>query len=147
MLTPHRESNIALPNVAPRGTVALLALLATLTVGNSDAVATDQPFLHSTLRPLCALWDGQASAAIVRTATENRPDLDVQRLGDDLARMQRARRSCDIGLIQAACQDYIAVMRGVGGTTLTWPGSRVVCPAALSHDPGLDVRQADARGD
>jgi hypothetical protein len=118
-----------------------------LMLPGSSAVATDREPQGSSLHSLCGLWDGQASAALVRTASESQDKLDLQRLSDDLFRMRRARRSCDLGLIQAACQDYIAITRGVGGTLLKWRGSTQVCPPALTNESYPNMRQTETLRD
>lgn len=144
MLPHHKDRKTAAAQHAHKFAAPAIAL-GLLMLPGSDAVAADRGGQNPSLRPLCGLWDGQASAAIVRTASKGRDKIDLQRLSDDLSRMRRARRSCDLGLIQAACQDYIAIMRGVGGTSLEWRGATLVCPAAMTAEPVSDVRQADAQ--
>lgn len=121
------------------GTLTLLASL--LLLSSSTIVRADLQIEKWSLRPLCVLWDGQASAAIARRVTESSPrDIDLVPIVNDLSRMQRARRSCDLGYIRAACRDYIAIMRNVGGTASDWRGSASVCPAAIADEQIIEAQ-------
>jgi hypothetical protein len=106
------------------------------------ANASDARFQSWSLRPLCALWDQQAGEAIARRVSERRQDPDLRQLGDAVFRMRRARRSCDIGMIRLACQDYVAIMRDVPGISSEWTGSASVCPLAIADEERSDGRQA-----
>lgn len=111
-------------------------LVLTRTVGANDLQVSS-----SMLRPLCALWHGQASEAIALRVIEGRDDVYLKRVSDDIFRMRRARRSCDVNSIKAACQDYLAIIRNVGGTAREWPGSTMVCPAAMIDEEAFDLRE------
>ena len=122
------------------GAMALLGGFAILS-GYSTEGHSDSAFQNWSLRPMCVLWDGQASKAMVLRVTESRDDVDLRRVGDDIFRMRRARRSCDIGRIRMACQDYLAIIRNVGGISSEWQGSASVCPLAMEDEPSGSVRQ------
>lgn len=125
-----------------------LALVASIALfGSSAAGDTDPQFEKWSLRPMCALWDGQASKAIVHKVNKSRDDINLQRLGEDLSRMRRARRNCDIGMIRAACHDYLAVVRNIGGTSSEWRGSDTQCPTAMADDSIANGQHADAQHD
>jgi hypothetical protein len=123
------------------GALALLGVLAVSVLSGSEARASDARFQKWSLRPMCALWDGQAGEAIARRVTQNRDDIDLRQLGDAIFRMRRARHSCDIGWLQVACEDYLAIMRNVPGISSEWPGSNSVCPLAVADDDGSEGRQ------
>lgn len=82
----------------------------------------------------------QAGEAIVRRVTESKNDVDLRQLGDAIFRMRRARRSCNIGLIRMACQDYIAIIHNVAGISSEWPGYASVCPFAIPDEQSGDGR-------
>jgi Bacterial regulatory helix-turn-helix protein, lysR family len=91
-----------------------LATLAMLTFGIlvSDVVARagssqdDQAYgLAHRLGSTCAHWNEVASLSIVRQA-QGAQDADLRRVADALFRMRRAQRSCELGLVWLACQDY-----------------------------------------
>lgn len=121
-----------------------LALVASIAQFGSSAADADPQFEKWSLRPLCALWDGQASRAIVHKVSESADNVDLKRLGEDLFRMRRARRNCELGLIRAACEDYVALIRETGGASSEWRGSSLACPAAMTAEPGPDPQQAAA---
>jgi hypothetical protein len=124
---------------------SMLALLTSAVVLSGHAtVKADSQFENWSLRPMCALWDGQASETITRRVHDSTGDVDLRRLGDAIFRMRRARRSCDIGLIRMACQDYIAIMRDVPGISSEWMGSNVVCPFAIADEPKDGRQEAQA---
>jgi hypothetical protein len=60
----------------------------------------------------CSPWDDVANEAITRVV-RNKQDTDLHQLDGMIFRMRRARRSCQMGLITAACQDYRAIVRTV----------------------------------
>jgi hypothetical protein len=127
--------------------LALVGALTASPLTGIGARAADPQFQNWLLRPVCVLWDGQASEAIARRVNESRDDVDLRQLGDAIFRIRRARRSCEIGLIRMACQDYIAVIRNVYGISSEWPGRASVCPLAIADEQGGDGRQAARQGD
>jgi hypothetical protein len=76
-------------------------------INNLSATPTEQP-VGST----CAPWDDIAKEAIARVV-RSKQDTDLHQLDDVIFRMRRARRSCQMGLITVACQDYRAIVRAV----------------------------------
>jgi hypothetical protein len=109
---------------------------------NDEAGASEPLFEKWSLRPVCALWDRQAGEVIVRRVTESHGAADLRQLGDSLFRMQRARRSCDLDLIQVACQDYSAIMRNVPGISAEWLGATTACVAILTEETASHDRSA-----
>ena len=61
---------------------------------------------------VCAQWDASASEAIVRVV-QNTQDADLRQIDDMIIRMRRARRSCQLGWVTLACQDYRSIVRSV----------------------------------
>jgi len=96
---------------------------------------------ESSLRPLCAVWDQQASEAIARRVQDSKGDADLRQLGDSIFRMRRARRTCEQGWVRIACQDYHAIMHNVGGVSAEWPGSASVCPLGMSDGTTANIPQ------
>jgi hypothetical protein len=68
--------------------------------------------IEQTLGSTCAPWDDIAKEAIARVE-RSKQDTDLHQLDDMTFRMRRARRSCQMGLIAVACQDYRAIVRTV----------------------------------
>ena len=59
---------------------------------------------------VCKPWDEAASQAIAYLA-QGQLDTDLRQVSDAVAQMRRARRSCELGWIIFACQDYQAIVR------------------------------------
>jgi hypothetical protein len=76
-------------------------------IDHLGTTSTEQP-LGST----CAPWDDIAKDAITRVA-RSKQDTDLHQLDHMTFLMRRARRSCQLGLITVACQDYRAIVRTV----------------------------------
>jgi hypothetical protein len=129
-----------------RRALSSLALLGILVLpifsDNDEAGASEPLFQKWSLRPACALWDRQAGEVISRRVNESYGALDLRQLGDATFRMQRARRSCDLGLIQAACQDYSAVMRNIPGISAEWPGATTACVTIVTEKTASHDRSA-----
>jgi hypothetical protein len=82
-----------------------------------------QPLLPDAAAKACAAWALLADQTLVTIA---RTDSRFPELPDALFRAQRARRSCELGLLDLACQDYRAVARGeprLIGSALVHPGT------------------------
>jgi hypothetical protein len=73
--------------------------------GGFEAPAHNRPFA-----PVCRSWDEAASRAIAHLA-QSKSDGHLRQVSDAIARMRRARRSCELGWFLAACQDYEAIVR------------------------------------
>jgi hypothetical protein len=102
--------------------------------GNNAASASEPQFQKWSLRPVCALWDRQAGEVIARRVNESHGAPDLRQLGDAMFRVRRARRSCDLGWLQAACQDYSAVMRNIPGISAEWQGATTACVTILMEE-------------
>jgi hypothetical protein len=59
---------------------------------------------------VCRSWDEAASQAIVHLA-QSKFGGHLRQVSDAVARMRRARRSCELGWFLAACRDYEAIVR------------------------------------
>ena len=73
--------------------------------GGLEARATSRPYAST-----CAPWDAAASQAITRLA-QSKLEADVRQVSDAIMQMRRARRTCELGWVIAACQDYQAIVR------------------------------------
>ncbi|MBX9773704.1 MAG: hypothetical protein K2Y71_04750 [Xanthobacteraceae bacterium] len=108
-----------------------------------ESMGEDAAFGSWSRRTECVVWDGQASQAIVRKVAGPQDTLDIQRLAEDLARMRRARRNCDLGMVGDACEDYLAIMRDIARASDERRYSIAACSRAIAD--GLDGRTAGAR--
>jgi hypothetical protein len=89
----------------------------------TEAGAVDFHLQRWSQNPKCALWDHQASELMARRVAASSPgDVDLRQIGDSIFRMRRARRSCEVGQIELACQGYAAIMRNVPGISGEWRG-------------------------
>ena len=70
----------------------------------------EAPAYNRSSASVCRSWDEAASQAIVRLA-QSKSDGHLRQVSDAVARMRRARRSCELGWFLAACQDYEAIVR------------------------------------
>jgi hypothetical protein len=80
----------------------------------------------------CAQWHQAASTAVARLVQSTR-DADLRQVNDSIFRMRRARRNCEAGWLELACQDYAAVATSAPGYVAPprpFPCNRVV----LSHE-------------
>jgi hypothetical protein len=137
---PSKLSDNTTAPLMPAALIGLAILLAPA----SDATGTEALFQSWSRQPMCTLWDGQASKAIVRKVAESPGDVDLQRLDEDLSRMRRARRNCDLGMVGAACEDYLAIMRNIGRPSSDWRGSVATCSTAIAEEPGSGPVEARA---
>lgn len=62
--------------------------------------------------PTCIAWDARASDAIVSFVQGNKQDIDLKHVSGMIAQMRKARRNCQLGWINLACEDYRAIVRG-----------------------------------
>jgi hypothetical protein len=80
----------------------------------------------------CAQWHQAASAAVARLVHSTH-DADLRQVNGSIFRMRRARRNCEAGWLELACQDYAAVATSAPGYVTAprpFPCNRVV----VSHD-------------
>ena len=90
--------------------------LAVVTGLGMRSPATAMPLAWTSF-PKAGYANRYACSGIVRRETPlfsrvaiNRDEIDLEQACDHIFRMRRARRSCDLGLIQKACQDYAAIV-------------------------------------
>jgi hypothetical protein len=113
--------------------LGFLCVLMILWLPATEAGAVDFHLQRWSQNPKCAVWDHQASELMAhRVAASSPVDVDLRQIGDAIFRMRRARRSCEVGLIELACQDYAAIMRHVPGISSEWLGYASVCAAAIA---------------
>ena len=125
-------------------TLAVVTGLGIAFAGNGHAFGLDVVSQSWLRQPLCVQWDLQAGDAIARRVATSRDEIDLSKLGDHIFRMRRARRSCDLGLIQKACQDYAAIVWNAYGVTSVWPGFASVCLPSVSGEPMIETQQSKA---
>ena len=65
--------------------------------------------------PTCLTWDTRASGAIVTFVQGTKYDINLKHVSDMIAQMRRARRTCQLGWLRLACEDYRMIVRGVAG--------------------------------
>jgi hypothetical protein len=121
--------------------IAITAVLALSIFAPSNGRSLTAQAQEPSLRPMCALWDRQASEAIALRVQDSKNDVELRRLGDSIFRMRRARRNCELGWVRIACQDYHAILRNVSGTSIAWPRSASVCPPAMSDGSAANTQQ------
>ena len=114
-LTPDDQIAIAKWRRRMGGTAMIfVAVVATWSLFNSHldhgfaARASERPS-----DPTCIAWDTSASEAIVTFVQGNKENMNLQRVSNAIDRMRRARRTCQLGLPNLACEDYRAVVREV----------------------------------
>jgi hypothetical protein len=73
-----------------------------------QAAGTGGPTLASS----CEQWHEAASAALARLA-QSTSDSDLRQINDAVFRLRRARRNCEEGSLNLACQDYYSVARSM----------------------------------
>jgi hypothetical protein len=61
--------------------------------------------------PTCANWDARASEAIVAFVQGSGHDIDLTYVGYMVGKMHKARRNCQLGFSNFACEEYRAVVR------------------------------------
>jgi hypothetical protein len=125
------------------GVAGVLAMAAVLALPNLQVGATDGIEPGAQLRSylsICAPWDAAAGEAIVRLV-QAKPGIDLQLVSDAIARMRRARRTCEAGWVRLACLDYDAVIRGVPASFAPNPQAPMCWPAMLDPLPDIMTRQ------
>ena len=70
------------------------------------------------LAQACMQWHQAASMAVSRLVQSTR-DTDLRQVNDSIFRMRRARRNCEAGWFELACQDYFAVAANTLGHALS----------------------------
>jgi len=85
----------------------------------------------SSVTPACARWDEPARQAISRLVDSDGQDSELRRASEAIFLLRRARRNCKAGWTLLACQDYVAVIRGV---SVASGDDRVGCTLAAVED-------------
>lgn len=68
------------------------------------------------LATACVQWR-EAAGDAVSSLARSMSDADLRQLNDAVFRLRRARRNCEEGWVNLACQDYYAVARHMPGNT------------------------------
>ena len=114
--------------------IAAVALLLALITYN-HATAPDRAEAEKQgLTRACKQWH-LAASTVVASLVHSASDADLRRVNDSIFRMRRARRNCEAGWFELACQDYFAVASGApsyAATPQLFPCKRV----AETHDGG-----------
>ncbi len=84
----------------------------------------------------CAPWETAAGDAVAQLVQGSK--MDLAQVSDAVARLRRARRSCELGWIDFACRDYQTIVaaapRALGGATASsWacPPERTIVTGAI----------------
>ena len=91
--------------------ICVLALILSSILYNHAATSDGTGTERHVLPQACLPWHQAAGAAVSRLAQSTR-DADLRQIGDSVFRMRRARRNCEAGWLELACQDYYAVATG-----------------------------------
>jgi hypothetical protein len=79
-----------------------------------------------TLASSCEQWHEAASAAVARLA-QSTSDSELRQINDAVFRLRRARRNCEEGSLNLACQDYYSVARSMPRYAATYDESLFTC--------------------
>jgi len=74
----------------------------------------------------CEQWHEAASAAVARLA-QSTSESDLRQINDAAFRLRRARRNCEEGSLNLACQDYYAVARSMPRYAAAYDESLFTC--------------------
>lgn len=88
--------------------------------------------------PTCTGWDIRASEAIVSVVQGSKRDIDLEHVSGMIAQMRKARRNCQLGWFNLACEDYRAI---VGGALEPGSGLSLECRSIIAGD--LEPAQFD----
>jgi hypothetical protein len=95
------------------GMVLLAVLVSSITY--KDAVAPARVEAEKQRHAqACTRWHQAASTAVSRLI-ESSHDADLRQVNDSIFRMRRARRNCEAGWFELACQDYSVVAKTTPG--------------------------------
>jgi hypothetical protein len=111
---------------------AVVALLSMI-ISRSSATSADVDADKQKLARTCLQWHLAASAVVSRQVQSTR-DVDLLFVSNSIDRMRRARRNCELGEVEQACEDYHAVASGLPGFAMInelFPCARI---AAVSAD-------------
>jgi hypothetical protein len=93
--------------------------------------------------PTCITWDTRASEAIVTFVQATKYDINLKHVSDMIAQMRRARRTCQLGWLRLACQDYRIIVRGVAEVVESIPVTSFECASTIIGD--LEVASEASR--
>jgi len=116
-----------------------VAVLAASTLGRDSDRASRAQAEQRVLDPTCTRWHETASEAVVQLVQSTR-DADLRQVGDAVFRMRRARRNCETGWVNLACQDYRSVVKGVPGLAMERPELALECPGTFDAPKTLTRR-------
>jgi hypothetical protein len=113
--------------------VAVVAVLLLPAFKDYDSSARAQAPLQAAA---CAPWETAAGDAVAQLVQGSK--MDLAQVSDAVARLRRARRSCELGWIDFACRDYQTIVaaapRTLGGATASsWacPSERTIVTGAV----------------
>jgi hypothetical protein len=89
---------------------------------------------------VCMDWDERAKTAIASMPERTRHEVATRQVAEAMERLRRARRNCQIDWIALACQEYHAIIHGVGGMSSSRPSSPGMCGLALEDRRAWDFR-------
>jgi hypothetical protein len=110
------------------GTLAIVAIAVLLSGLALRSGATADDVERQKFARTCMQWHVAASAVVSRLVQSTR-DVDLVYVGNSIDQMRRARRNCELGEVEQACQDYHSVASGMPGYAMTndlFPCARVV---------------------
>lgn len=127
----------------PRYAVGIIASLLFAAVlwplfKSSTGTGAEAPTARAAVAPACTRWDDRASRAVADFVLDAKHDTDLQRAGDAIFRLRRARRNCNAGWVTLACQDYQVIIQKVPGFTVAWPALSSAC-ALREADPASAI--------
>lgn len=93
--------------------------------------------------PICITWDTRASEAIVTFVQGTKYDINLKHVSDMIAQMRRARRTCQLGWLRLACEDYRIIVRGVAEIVESMPVTSFECASTIVGD--LEVASEQSR--
>jgi hypothetical protein len=59
----------------------------------------------------CMSWDKTASETVAAFVQDNAQNVNLVQVSHMIAQMRRARRNCELGWLNAACEDYQTIVR------------------------------------
>lgn len=85
--------------------------------------------------PTCIGWDTTASTAVVTFVQRSQHDINLQQVSNMIDRMRRARRNCQLGLPNLACEDYRTIVREAASALESMPTSPFECGSVVAGEP------------
>jgi hypothetical protein len=100
---------------------------------------------HASGRPndaACMSWDATASEAIVAFIQGSGQDFDLKRVSDMIVQMRKARRSCQLGWSNLACEHYRSIIGWAVDVVEAISDTAVACGPATAGAPGTTAEAA-----